>query len=474
MLNLQAKLAKFCTELTYNKIPENVVKKVKLCILDYLGNVLGSLVIEESERVAEFVRSLGEKEEATVLGFNFKTSCRSAAFANGSLSEILEFQDGFYPGFNHPSSVVLPAVFALSEFYKINGKDLITAVIVGYEVANRISEAVCPSHDVKGFTPTGTTGAFAAAVATGKVLGFNKNTMLNSLGIAGFLLPISLIETLRGGYTIKIIHGGQASKVGIESAMLAQQGFRGHPEIIEGSAKFPLSFCRVTSENPKLEEMLKDLGEHYTIMDVYFKPFPCCARNHVAAQITLDLVKINKIDYKDVEEVVVEIDSFTASHQGIKYTKPLSSFIDCQFSLPYIISSAIIDRDFGIYQLSRGRINDPKIHNFAKKVKVHGHKGLDKMYPEKRPSIVKIWMKGGRQYSGRADYPKGDPNNPFTKKELFEKFKKQLGCYTIDPQKIEEIIYLIMNIEKLKNISRVMKLLVSFRFNNRNSPSIKV
>src|SRR5512136_237226 len=143
-------LVKFCSELAYDSLPDEVKRKAKLCILDYVANIYGSLELDAVRSVVDFVRSLGGPESATALGCGFKTGLQNAAFINGTTAEAIEAQDGLRFGGNHPVSAVIPAAFAVSESLGLSGTRLIESVVAGYEVANRAAAAMHPFHTLSG------------------------------------------------------------------------------------------------------------------------------------------------------------------------------------------------------------------------------------------------------------------------------------------------------------------------------------
>lgn len=227
-------LAAFSAGLSLEQIPEEVVHKAKLCILDYVANVYGSLELEAVRSVVEYIRSLGGPEAATALGCGFKTGIQNAAFLNGTTAEAIEAQDGLRFGGNHPVSAVIPASFAVAESKGLGGREFLEAMVAGYEVASRVAAAVHPFHTLSGFLPTGTCGTFGAAAAASKLMGADESDMLNALGVAGYLVPLSMAEALMGGYTVKIVQGGQAASAGIMAAGLAGVGITGAPYVLEG------------------------------------------------------------------------------------------------------------------------------------------------------------------------------------------------------------------------------------------------
>jgi 2-methylcitrate dehydratase PrpD len=180
LMDYTQNIVRFCSELSFKKLPAEVTHKTKLCVLDYVANIYGSLELDAVRQVVDFVRSLGGPEAATALGCGFKTGLQNAAFVNGTTAEAIEAQDGLRFGGNHPVSAVIPAAFVMSESLDLPGTCLIEAVVAGYEVANRAAAAMHPFHTLSGFLPTGTCGTFGAAVAVSKLMGHGYPEMLNA------------------------------------------------------------------------------------------------------------------------------------------------------------------------------------------------------------------------------------------------------------------------------------------------------
>ncbi len=442
-------LVKFCSELSFDKLSAEVIQKAKLCILDYVANVYGSLELDAARGVVEFVKSLGGPESATALGCGFKTGLQNAAFINGTLAEAIESQDGLRFGGNHAVCAVIPAALALSESVGSDGKALITAVAAGYEVANRTSAAVHPFHTLSGFMPTGTCGTFGAAVAASRLMGHDYDRMLNAMGIAGYILPLTMAEQLMGGYTIKIVQGGQAASAGIMAAGLAGKGLTGDPFVLEGT-ELKGGFTQITmKQEPKPERITDRLGEHYTITDVYFKPYTACRHTHGAAQATLELMKEKKLTAADVESVTV----FTYAIAALAVGKGMpdgGSFVSAQFSIPYVVAVCLLDGKLGPAQLTERRIADPVVLALAKKVTVQPDDGLNKLYPDKTATRIEVLLKNGERLTKQVDIPKGDPRDPMEASDIAEKVRFFAGSR--DMKKIDRIIDAVMEFEKAKNI----------------------
>jgi 2-methylcitrate dehydratase PrpD len=449
-------LVKFCSDISFDKLPVEVKHKAKLCVLDYVANIYGSLELDAVRSVVDFVRSLGGPEAVTALGCGFKTGLQNAAFINGTTAEAIEAQDGLRFGGNHPVSAVIPAVLVMAESMDMKGSAVIEAVVAGYEVANRVAAAMHPFHTLSGFLPTGTCGTLGAAVAVSKLMGHDYDRMLNAIGNAGYILPISMAEQLMGGYTVKIVQGGQAASAGIMAAGLAGKGVTGSPFVLEGTV-LKGGFTQITiKQEPKPERITDRLGEHFSIMDIYFKPYTACRHTHGAAQATLQLMKEKKIKPDDIESISVSTYAVAALAVG-KGVPDGGSFVSAQFSIPYVVAVCILDGALGPVQLTERRMADPALMSLAKKVTVKPDDELNKMYPDKTASRMEILLTNGERLQGRVDIPKGDPRDPMEAGDIAEKVRFFSGKR--DRANTDIIIDGILNIEKVKNIGELMSLI---------------
>ncbi len=447
------KIAEFVAALSYEDLPDEVIGKSKDCVRDYLGCVLGAYPVDESKMVAEWVRDMGDRNESTVLGWGYKTSCRNAAFANGYFAEVLEAQDGTSYGNNHPASVILPATIAVAEKLNVSGRVFLTALVAGYEVTNRIAASLPPAKSI-GFVKTGVAGALAASLSVGKILGLNSEQLLNCLGIAGFILPISTRENMSSS-TIKPALGGQAAKAGVEAALLAQKGFTGSHEILHGRPPRYLGICNVVCDEPVLDKLTEGLGHRYTILDVYFKPYPACRLTHSAIEATLDLVLANNISPETIEKIDVKTFARAANLTGGKYPGPDSNFIDCQFSLPYLLAVVASDRMLEPKQYRREKISCPAIQALAKKVVVSSDELLTSVYPGKSPAKVTIVLRGGLVFEKQIDQPKWQPERGIPRGEYLSKFYALAG-EVLTTERIRKVDQVINDLEALKSISSLV------------------
>jgi 2-methylcitrate dehydratase PrpD len=450
------KLADFCADVSFDRLPADVIDKAKLCMLDFLANVCGSLELEAVSKVVSYARSLGGPEVATALGCGFKTGVHNAAFINGTTAEAIEGQDGLRFGGNHPGTAVIPAALAIGESLGLGGKRVIEAVVAGYEVAGRTAAAVHPHHTLAGFLPTGTCGAFGAAAAASKLMGHDREAMLNSLGNAGYLLPLSMAEHLMGGYTSKIVQGGQAASAGLTAAGLTGAGITGAPYVLEGS-QLGGGFTQITTRGEAdLTRVVDQLGEHFSIMDVYFKPYTACRHTHGAAQAALELLHSETFKPQDVEAIHVYTYAIAQLAVGKGVTAE-SSFVSAQFSLPYVVAACLVDGGMGPAQLRENRISDPAIMELSEKVKVDADPELAAAYPAMTSSRVEVRLKSGETLVRQVDIPKGDPRDPMTAEDVADKLRRFAARK--DDRAVDSIVRLSLELENVGDIRELTSIL---------------
>jgi 2-methylcitrate dehydratase PrpD len=451
------RLAGFCAGVTLEDLPAAVVQKAKLCVLDFVANVYGSLRLEAAATVVSYMKAMGSNGPSTVLGCDFKATPQNAAFVNGTLAESIEAQDGVRFGGNHPVSAVMPAAFAVGELYECSGRDLIEAIVAGYEATNRVAAAVHPFLTLSGFLPTGACGAFGAAVAAGKMMDLDDTSMLNALGNAGYMTPVSMAEDLMAGCTIKIVQGGQAASAGVTAAGLAGQGITGHEKALEGS-ELNGGFTKITLNNvePVVSRITEGLGKSYSISDVYFKPFTSCRHTHGAAQATLELMKEEAFTAADVETVSVHT-YFVANVATGKGLPANGSFVSAQFSIPYVVSACLLDGEMGPGQLTAGRIGGRDIAEMIARVAVEADDDLSALYPDRTPSRVEMRLLDGRTLSRQVDIPLGDPRAPMSDEDIAEKIVHFAG--EGDTVRAGRIVEMVRGLETLDSIIDLAELI---------------
>ena len=299
MMGLSKKLAGYMTSLAYDELPDEVVQFAKLCILDYFGSAIAGRDKAPIQMIAAFSEEMGGNEQATAVTGG-KTSVMNAALVNGAASHMVELDDIHKGSIIHAATVVIPAAMAIAEWKRRSGKDVIAAVVAGYEVCYRIGEAVSPSHYYY-WHNTATCGTFGAAAAAAKLLNATEEQTVHALGHAG-TQAAGLWEFIVDGAMTKQLHPGKAAMNGVISALLAVKNFTGAKKILEGNR----GFFRAMSEQFDASKVTEQLGKEHKIVENSFKIYASCRHTHPVMDEMIELAKTRYFRQSDIDHIVVQ------------------------------------------------------------------------------------------------------------------------------------------------------------------------
>ncbi|HHW43444.1 MAG TPA: MmgE/PrpD family protein, partial [Desulfotomaculum sp.] len=178
------KVARFASKTSYQDLPDQVVDKVKMCLLDWLGCVLAAVDEPVAVITRKLVHEWGGSGQSRVAGLSEKIPAPHAALVHGVMAHTIEFDDIYKDALYHPGAPVIAAAFAVADYLGAPGRELVRAIALGYEISNRLGAAVNPSH-YRFWHTTGTVGTFGAAVAAGVLLNLGFSQMVECLGLAG-------------------------------------------------------------------------------------------------------------------------------------------------------------------------------------------------------------------------------------------------------------------------------------------------
>jgi len=456
-LGATARLASFAASLQLADIPADVVYKTKLSLLDTVGVVLSASATNSAGAILHAATLFDKSNTCTIIGTCRRAAPTTAALVNGTFSDILEWQDGWRHGGIHPC-LVIPAALALAEWRGASGADLLSGIVAGYEVANRVAWSVHPHHMARGYMPNGTAGSCGSAASAARMLNCNPKQMANALGIAGFLLPVSTAENLWGGYSIKPLHTGYAARMGVEAALLAQEDLTSCP--LEGSPERGRGFLEtMTGTSADFTRFTDGLAEDFTIRDLYFKAFPICRQAHATAEAALHIAQDRSMSAAEIDHVVVTTYDLAADALDRQVTA-ISTMTAAQFSIPYIAAASLTDRCFGTEQLSEARRHDPELLDLSRRVYVRTDAAFNARYPAVTPALVEVFMRDGRHFSQEVEMPKGDPRNPVTEAETLAKFDRLAGAVVGD-ERTRLLRDSLLEIERISDLRPVLDMMTS-------------
>jgi 2-methylcitrate dehydratase PrpD len=440
-MTISQRLADFIGKTSYETLPADVHEMAKLCFLDWLGSAIAGTGALPTDIVIDLVKELGGNEEATMVTSGERTSSLWAAFVNGAASHIVETDDIHRTGLVHPSVVVIPAGLAIAEREGSSGRDLITAIALGYEMAIRVGQALGPSHYEKWHT-TGTAGTFGAAAAAAKLLALDAEQTVWALGSAG-TQAAGVWEFLADGAMSKQLHAGKAAMNGALAALLAQRGFTAAERIFDGEK----GFLKATSRDVRLEKLTEGLGDRWEMLGTSFKPYAACRHIHSAIDATVQALRGRQLPPREVERLTVRLYGAALDLcERVEATTPYAA----KFNIPFCVATAVRYGKVGPEAFTEERLEERDIKELMRRVVLKRDDELDELYPQKWPAVVEIVTRDGRREEVRVETPKGDPENPMSREDLAAKFR-DLTRKHIPGQRVERYLQIALRLDELEN-----------------------
>lgn len=432
------RLFDFIHESAFDDLSDESVVQAKRCLLDFLGNALVGSTTETGRQMRDFLGSSESGGKVTAIGFGGQTDVLRAALVNGTIAHALDLDDGERRSTVHGGSPIVSAALAAAEESEVDGRQLLTAIVAGYEAALRIGRAVQPSHRNRGFHATATCGTFGAAVAAAKVYGLSRTALTSAVGFAG-TNATGLLQFLEDGSQIKHFHPGKAAMQGVLAAQLASSGLSGSPDILEGKR----GFLRAFTDEFTLANLTEGLGEGFVIADVYFKPYAACRHCHAPIEAALSVAGQHSLAPESIR--VITVKTYKAGVDGHIDPAP-QTVVGAKMSTPYSVAVALKTGFAGPAEFSPEAYSDPATLSLAAKVTVVEDPEMTRLVPGKRPAEVLIEAKNGGAFSCRVDLPKGEPENPMDDAALETKFSGlAASCRSVE--QVREIIAAVKHIE---------------------------
>jgi len=453
MSTYSEEISRFAIDLKYEDIPQKVVYKAKLHLLDSLGIALcfsQNPIIKDT--IVKTVKDLNANKESTVIRSELLSSSDYAAFANASMIHGQDYDDTHRLGIVHTSSIVVPTALACGEVRKITGKLLIETMVSGYEIFARIGMAANNGFHKKGMHATPLCGIFVASLIAGKINGQSKKELVNALGICGSQAA-GIQQFLIDGSWVKIIHPAWAAHSGIMASKLASNGFTGPLEIFEGDLGF--FSCHLGLENCRLDYLTKGLGTVWETLNISMKRYPCCHAIHTFIDGALYLQDKHNIEWQKIKHIICHVNPLGAKIvcDPIDVKRKPKTPYGARFSLPYAVAITLIEGELGLKQFSEQKINDERVLEVTKKINCV----KDDSLPRTGGNIM-IEMENGNQHQYIREQPVGSPQYPLKEQQIINKFKRNVKSI-LDDNRNEDIIKIVLNIEEIDNICQLMTLL---------------
>ncbi|MGE8175142.1 MmgE/PrpD family protein [Pseudomonas fluorescens] len=435
------RLAQFCVETRFDDLPPALVAQAKRHILDTVGATLAGAASEIAVTVRHTFAN--ENGKTLVWGTAQSVGAAQAAMLNGIAAHALELDDT--GGCDHSGAVVLPAVMAAVSLSPtpVNGRELITAVVIGYEIGRRVLEACggYSAHNGAGWHSTATCGVFGAAAASARILGLDPAQTLAALGIAGSFSG-GLWAFIHDGSHSKKLHSGRAAEGGLLAARFAEQGISGPTKLFDDVWGGFLK--TLAAEHAQPEALDADLGVVWKLARCSIKPYASCRGTHSAIDALGLLLEQLQIDADQLEDVQVSLCGFLNEMCG---GRDIGSSAAAQMSLPYALAARLVHGHCRLEAYDDEQRSASEIAHWMSRI----HLVVDPQLSEDGEPVVSICSHDGRTASLCIEVPLGAPGNPLSDAALEEKFLS-LATRVLPVEQATGLLERLWQLEKLESV----------------------
>ncbi len=454
MSSLSGKMAQWALDLKFEDIPEESVWEAKRFLLDSMGCALAAVKNEDMEAMYRFTEKLGGTPEASVIGREYKTNASNAALMNCLLTRAMDYNDIYWEEDpSHPSDLIGTAL-ASGEANGKNGKEVLEAIIIDYELMLRWCHAAHPGVREIGWHHASLV-QFVSPVVAGKLYDLDLEQMVAAVGISSSS-HFTLGGVVAGHLTnMKNTAAPLASQAGVIAAMIAREGYSGPVEVFEGKEGV---FEVIESVEWRPEWVLKNLGKDFMITKCAYKAFPTEALTHQPISAAMQVCQERNLTAEDISEILVE-----TTVRGADILSDPSKFKPktketADHSLPYVVAAAVADGNVLPSSFSDEKLKDPRIWDLLGKIKVVADPEIDAMFPGVKRARVTITNLAGESFTAQVDNAKGSPLNPMSDDEVVSKFRANAGA-VLSKEQQDKVIDLTWRFDELEEISGYMGLL---------------
>ncbi|HEY4266108.1 MAG TPA: MmgE/PrpD family protein [Micropepsaceae bacterium] len=450
-------MADFVAGLTYDAIPDAVIARIKLLILDSLGCAIFGADLEWSRILMETLARVDTSVGASVWGTARRLSAPHAVLVNGTLVQSFELDDVHRQGVLHVGAVTLPPLFAVAEMRPgMSGRDFLAAAVAGYEIGPRVGMCMGQEHIVQGWHSGATVGVFSAAAGAAAALKLPAEKIVHALGIAG--TQAAGLMAAQFGAMVKRMHAGRSAQSGFYAALLAANGFTGISDVFENPyGGFCTTFSR-SNDRFNREELTRGLGAHFETLRISLKFYSCVSTNHTALDAIRNMQARRPFGARDVAAIVVRASQATCEHAGWPY-KP-EGMTSAQLNLSYCLATLLLEGDCFVEQFSENLLADPSRLALAAKVQVQEDPAITALGPKFRHMVhVAVHLTDGTVLEESVEAPRGSERNFPSVEDVAAKFSK-LTAQAIPAAQSRRIVEMVLDLDRIGDIDGLLRALV--------------
>lgn len=448
-------LAAFASGLRFEDLPADVVERIKLSVLDSIGCCVFGATLPWTRKVARLALAEGARPVASLAGLGERTSIALAVLVNGTGGHAFELDDIHKESIVHAGSIATPVALACAEARApASGKELITAMVAGYEVGHRVGSAATMSLFFRGFHPQGTSGVFVAAATAARALRLDAERFQHALGIAGS--QAGGLMAAQEGAMVKRFHSGRAAQSGVYAAQLAADDFTGIPDVLEAGYGGYLS---TLSDQPAPQRLTDGLGSRWETLAVGYKPHASVTSIHTALDGLADILREQGLSAQDVAQVETGLSPMTHVHCAWEYKA--QGVTAAQMNLYYGLAVMALDGMAFTDQYREERLRDPRILDFIGRISAYVDPEIEAMGAAFRHAArVKVTARDGRAFEKLVLHRRGSPEAPMQPEDIVYKFRHVVqSC--IPQARMARLLELAQTLDTLDDTRELVELVAA-------------
>jgi 2-methylcitrate dehydratase PrpD len=408
-----ADYARFAASLRGETLPADVTDAVRTNLLDTLACATAGRTAPGVAEVAGLATEWGGAPQALIWGSDTRVPAHHAAWVNGMMAHARDYDDTHDVAVLHAGVSVVPAALAAAELNpNATGNDLLAGVAAGLELVCRLGLATKISIIESGFIYSSLFGYFGAAVAAARIAGLDAAAIQNAIGIA-YSQAAGTHQVTRDAALMKRMQPGLAAKAGVIAVQLAQVGISGAQNVFDGIDGLYRTYLHGAYDPARLRE---GLGQRWDLIDLSYKPYPCCRLNHTAIDAALAVARQPGFDVAAVTRITagVNYQAYQAVCTPPEMRRHPVTVVQAQFSLPFTVAAALIDREIGLRHFTAEGLKRTDILALAARVECSVDEAIEREWSRNVSPTALVVGAGNVSFRERVDLPSGHPQVPMS------------------------------------------------------------
>jgi 2-methylcitrate dehydratase PrpD len=385
-ITLSRKIARAAARLTADRLPAEVVEKVKIAFLDMLSCAFESRDLPWSRQAIEVAARV--QGRAAVIGTAVRAGASEAAFVNAILGHGLVREDMHTPSVSHLGVVMFPALLALAQGRRVTGRDFILGAVCGYEVGGAIGRALMTKEVVRIFRPTGITGPIGGAAAGGRMLGLSEDALVSAIGLAANT-TVGLNEWPAAGADEMFFQVGFAARNAVAAVELAELGAYVSETALDG----PAGLFAALHQSDRVATVNPFAAGEFEILSVFHKPAPACNYAQTPSQAALALAR-EGVDSADIAGIHVKCSAAALNYPGCDSSGPFERILAAKMSIRFCVAATLVHGH--IAESNYRELSNPEVMRLVAATAVEEDPEFTAAYPRLQGSEVIVTLRGGR------------------------------------------------------------------------------